>query len=125
MLREMRLFLCSFRRAGVRSPTVREGWLAYGPSLTVGLLTALIVFALLPMVGAGTGAAPLTLGQSNEQLTPMQREIERQRQRLKSEDIEERRDALMRLGNLKRPEAASVAASILSDAAPIVRVTAA
>lgn len=55
----------------------------------------------------------------------MQREIERQRQRLKSDDIEERRDALMRLSNLKRPDAARVAVAGLSDPAPIVRVTAA
>ena len=55
----------------------------------------------------------------------MQREIERQRQRLKSEDIEDRRDALMRLGNLKRPDASRVAAAGLTDVAPMVRVTAA
>lgn len=63
--------------------------------------------------------------QSTDQLTPMQREIERQRQRLKSDDIEERRDALMRLSNLKRPDAARVAVAGLSDPAPIVRVSAA
>jgi HEAT repeat protein len=78
------------------------------------------------MSGAGQ-AAPMRLSalQNSEQLTPMQREIERQRQRLNSEDIEERRDALMRLRNLKRPDASRVAVAALSDAAPIVRVTAA
>jgi HEAT repeat protein len=83
-------------------------------------------FALLAaMFGAGTASAgPLNTGQSNQQLTPIQREIERQRQRLKSEDTEERRDALMRLGNLKRPDASRVAAAGLTDPAPIVRVTA-
>jgi HEAT repeat protein len=125
MLRQMKLFLCSFRKASVRSPSVRKGWLACVPSLTVGLLTPLISFALLAATfGAGTAAAPLILGQSNEQLTPIQREIERQRQRLKSEDIEARRDALMRLGNLKRPDASRVAAAGLADVAPIVRATA-
>jgi HEAT repeat protein len=55
----------------------------------------------------------------------MQREIERQRQRLASAEAEERRDALMRLGNLKRPEASRAAVAALSDATPVVRVTAA
>jgi HEAT repeat protein len=89
--------------------------------LQAGSLTLLVA-----MLGAGqAGARHFLSAQNNEQVTPMQREIERQRQRLKSEDTEERRDALMRLGNLKRPEAARVAASGLTDVAPIVRVTAA
>ncbi len=58
-------------------------------------------------------------------LTPVQREIERQRQRLGSAEVEERRDALMRLGNLKRPEASRAAAAALTDDTPVVRVTAA
>jgi HEAT repeat protein len=57
-------------------------------------------------------------------LAPIQREIERQRQRLDSTEVEERRDALMRLGNLKRPDASRVAAKGLSDPIPIVRATA-
>jgi HEAT repeat protein len=78
------------------------------------------------MFGAGeAGARHLRAGQGSEQLTPMQREIERQRRRLSSDDIEERRDALMRLNNLKRPDAARVAVAGLTDAAPIVRATAA
>src|SRR5258708_29037660 len=55
----------------------------------------------------------------------MRRELDRQRQRLKSEDIEGRRDALMRLGNLKRADASRIAAAGLTDVAPIVRVAAA
>ncbi|MFS8085529.1 MAG: HEAT repeat domain-containing protein, partial [Acidobacteriota bacterium] len=55
----------------------------------------------------------------------MQGEIERQRQRLSSAEIEERRDALMRLGNLKRPDASRAAIAGLSDATPVVRVAAA
>ena len=80
---------------------------------------------LVAMFGAGPATARHFSTQKIEELTPMQREIERQRRRLKSEDIEERRDALMRLGNLKQPEAARVAATGLTDIAPIVRVTAA
>lgn len=60
-----------------------------------------------------------------DRLTPMQREIERQRQRLSSTDVEERRDALMRLGNLQRPDASRAAAAALNDEVPAVRVTAA
>jgi HEAT repeat protein len=84
-------------------------------------------FAVLAaMFGAGIASGrPLIAGQINEQLTPVQRELESQRRRLKSEDIEERRDALMRLGNLKRPDASRVAAAGLTDLAPIVRATAA
>ncbi len=61
---------------------------------------------------------------SGSDLTPMQREIERQRLRLSSSETEERRDALMRLGWMKRPEASRVAALALNDASEIVRATA-
>jgi HEAT repeat protein len=83
-------------------------------------------FAVLAaMFGPGMAfGRPLISGQNNEQLTPVQRELEHERRRLKSEDIEERRDALMRLGNLKRPDASRVAAAGLTDVAPIVRATA-
>ena len=64
-------------------------------------------------------------GQNNERQTSVQREIERQRQRLNSTEIEERRDALMRLGNLGRADASRVAAAGLTDVDPMVRVTAA
>jgi HEAT repeat protein len=85
------------------------------------------VFAFVVAMCAPSAASAryLSLGQGTEQLTPIQREIERQRQRLKSEDIEERRGALMRLGSLKRADASRVAATGLTDIAPIVRVTAA
>ena len=65
------------------------------------------------------------IGQNQNRLTPIQREIERQRQRLSSVEAEERRDALMRLGNLKRPEASRAAVGALNDIVPTVRVTAA
>ncbi len=90
------------------------------------LLGACALALVAASLGASQAAAGhLRNGQNTDQLTPMQREIERQRQRLKSDDIEERRDALMRLSNLKRPDAARVAVAGLSDPAPIVRVTAA
>ena len=64
-------------------------------------------------------------GQESTRLTPVQREIERQRQRLDSIEVEERRDALMRLANLKRPEASRAAVSALTDGSPTVRAAAA
>jgi HEAT repeat protein len=61
---------------------------------------------------------------AQDQLTPLQRKIEQQRQRLGSSDPEERRDALMKLGALKHPAAARAAIGSLQDTEPIVRVTA-
>jgi HEAT repeat protein len=58
-------------------------------------------------------------------LTPLQLEIEKQRRRLDSSETEERRDAVMRLGGLKRPESSRVAATALRDSSEIVRATAA
>ena len=58
-------------------------------------------------------------------MTAVQREIQRQRQRLTSSEVEERRDALMRLARLKRLDASRAAVVGLSDPAPIVRVSAA
>lgn len=57
-------------------------------------------------------------------LTPLQLEIEKQRQRLSSSEVEERRDALMRLAALRHPDASRVAVSALNDAAAIVRAMA-
>lgn len=107
MLRQMRLLLTINHNSGSRCLRV-------------------VSFALLAAIlGSGeTTARHLIAGQNNDQLTPIQREIEHQRRRLSSADIEERRDALMRLGSLKRPDASRVAAIGLSDVAPIVRVTA-
>jgi HEAT repeat protein len=87
-------------------------------------LRIMVSVALLVVVIGAANARDLIAGQNNQQLTPIQREIESQRRRLNASDIEERRDAVMRLGNLKRPDASRVAAVALSDMAPIVRVAA-
>ena len=58
-------------------------------------------------------------------LTPFQREVERERTRLGSAATEERRDAVLRLGSMRRPESSRAAAVALSDPAAIVRATAA
>jgi HEAT repeat protein len=83
-------------------------------------------FALLTAASGTieTNARRLVSWQNSDSLTPIQREIENQRRRLSSGDIEERRDALMRLGNLRRPDASRVAIAGLRDLTPIVRVAA-
>jgi HEAT repeat protein len=63
--------------------------------------------------------------QSQRSFTPLQLEIEKLKHRLESSEIEERRDALMRLGALRRAEASRAALPALADLSPIVRVTAA
>ena len=90
--------------------------------MKVRIINAALLAGCLAITGRTLGTA--RLAQGNDQLTPIQREIERQRQRLSSAEIEERRDALMRLANLKRAEASRVATAGLKDSAPIVRATA-
>lgn len=63
--------------------------------------------------------------QSNGNLNPLQAEIEKHRQRLTAGDVEERRDAVMRLGNLHVSEASRAAMPALSDPSPVVRAHAA
>lgn len=63
--------------------------------------------------------------QSSSSLTPTQLAIEKQRERLTAGDVEERRDAVMRLGNLHSADASRAAMPALSDPSPIVRATAA
>ena len=73
-----------------------------------------------------TSSPPLHAArQTQNALTPAQREIEKQRARLSSSDAEERRDAVTRLGAMRRPDASRAAAPSLADAAPIIRATAA
>lgn len=77
---------------------------------------------------AGLGILVLCVavfGQDSRRLTPVQNEIETQKQRLSSSDQEERRDALMKLGTMRLPEASSAAVPALQDPLPIVRATAA
>lgn len=58
-------------------------------------------------------------------LTPVQLEIEKQRTRLSSADVEERRDAVTRLRSMHNPEASRIALQGLRDPEAIVRATAA
>jgi len=84
------------------------------------------LFCLSVVTFALFGATSQTgKAQQNNGLTPAQREIEKQRALLSSSEIETRRDALIRLGNLKRAESSRVAAGSLTDAAEVVRANAA
>lgn len=62
---------------------------------------------------------------SQKSLTPLQLEIEKQRTRLSSVEGEDRRDAVVRLGSMRHPEASRLAMSALKDPLAIVRATAA
>ena len=84
--------------------------------------TMLRPFAVAFVISAVNIAA---FAQPKESQTPLQRQIEVQKNRLISADAEERRDALMNLNLMRRPEASRVAVASLNDAEPGVRVAAA
>ena len=69
--------------------------------------------------------APRPARAVQRELTPLQQEIKVLTARLSSADVEERREAAMRLGALGRPEGSRAAAAALGDTAAIVRATAA
>ena len=89
----------------------------------ISVRCALFAVLLLALISSASLAQREKLAPS--QLTPFQLEVEKQRQRLASSETEERRDAVVRLGAMKRPESSRVAASALRDSAAIVRATAA
>lgn len=90
------------------------------------LIAVLLMVILLP-IGMGQHFVNARAAQDRpgQALTPLQAEIEKQRRRLVSVEIEDRRDALMRLRAMQHPDASRVALSALSDPTPIVRATAA
>lgn len=79
--------------------------------------------ALAFTLAAAALGAPRARAQ--RELTPLQHEINVQTARLSSAEVEERRDAVMRLGAMARPEASRAAAAALGDRAAIIRATAA
>jgi HEAT repeat protein len=89
-------------------------------------LTVVLLLLVLPLnalnVFAGTSRSQ---DRAAGALTPRQLEIEKQRQRLSSADIEERREALTQLGAMHYASASRAAVAGLTDPAPIVRATAA
>ncbi len=85
--------------------------------LAIATIALLAAFLPMQIVSAIT--------QDSRSLTPLQLEIEKQKNRLGSVDTEERRDAVTRLHALRHPEASRAAIAGLSDASAIVRATAA
>ena len=80
------------------------------------VLSALAVFTFCALTGTANPDAHARAGYAHPTqttLTPLQWAIERERQRLGSSDAEERRDAVLRLGAIARPESARVAATAL------------
>jgi HEAT repeat protein len=84
--------------------------------IRVGKTFLLIVVSLNPV------AASLSQDRSGS-LTPLQFAIEQQRARLSSGDVEERRDAVSRLGAMRHPAASRAVLPGLQDAESIVRAT--
>lgn len=95
----------------------------YSGSQSVLIFSALMVCLSLPVVGHSSTPGQDDLAKRS--LTPLQLAIDKQRQRLNSSEVEERRDALMRLSALRHPEASRAAVPALRDESAIVRVTAA
>ncbi len=87
----------------------------------VAFCTFLFCFSVSRVGGT---VIPIQGDLAKRSLTQSQLEIDKQRQRLSSSEVEERRDALMRLAALRHPEASRAAVSALDDAAAIVRATA-
>jgi HEAT repeat protein len=91
---------------------------------SLNTLHATILMSVVLLIAVGDHLMSVQAAQDLTKLTPIQLAIEKQRQRLSSAEIEDRRDALMQLSALQRPEASRVALSALNDPAPIVRATA-
>jgi len=88
------------------------------------LSSFLFALVLQPAPGATVTCAAIKQDTTKQGLTPVQLEIEKQRQVLSSADVEDRRQALVRLRELRHPQASRVALAALSDPSPAVRATA-
>src|SRR6185312_8688005 len=70
-------------------------------------------------------SSSVIFAQDARSLTPTQFEIQKQQQRLGSSDVEERRDAVMKLGAMRLAAASRAILPALQDEAAIIRATAA
>src|SRR5258706_16264401 len=88
---------------------------------------AWFLVVILAVISNGTAYAFTRAShkQDRSTLTPVQLEIEKQRARLSSADVEERRDALTRLRSMHNPDASRAALPGLRDPEAIVRASAA
>ena len=104
---------------------------AYLSASPCGLSARLSVLGFLfVVISTGAMFSPVfaqdSASQSNSSdMTLRQREVAKQRLRLASLDVEERRDAVLRLGWMNHAESSRIAATALADTAPIVRAIAA
>ena len=94
------------------------------PRFAFALALCLVALPHLPVAFANV--SNVSVGQTNQgSLTPLQIEIEKQTERLRSAEFDERRDAVTRLGSMRHPAASRAALPALHDSAAIVRATAA
>ena len=98
--------------------------LSFQNRLRILLSSFLFALVLQPAPGATVVCAAIKQDTTKQGLTPVQLEIEKQRQVLSSADVEDRRQALVRLRELRHPQASRVALAALSDPSPAVRATA-
>ena len=106
-----------------RGSRQNHGHLGHSPARAARCLHVFIPLSLACVLASSltfARAAP----RPQDELTPLQREIKVQTARLSSADVEERREAVTRLGAMRRPESSRAAASALRDPAAIVRATA-
>ena len=96
----------------MRTSGLKKNWL-YATATSIACLASFLIPASRAAI------------QSPETLTPAQREIQRQQDRLGSSSDEDRRDAVMLLGAMHLPEASRVAARALNDGSVKVRAVAA
>jgi HEAT repeat protein len=89
------------------------------------ILPILLVVVVMELTTAPVFARVTQDATVKQGLTPVQLEIEKHRRLLSSADVEDRRQALVRLGALHHPHASRAAQAALNDPSPIVRATAA
>jgi HEAT repeat protein len=93
-------------------------------SIAFGSGIKAVVVVCLAVATFGSATLRVQSGTQESNLTPLRRAIERQRTRLSSDDGEERRDAVIRLGAMKRPDSSRAALAGLKDPDDGVRAAA-
>jgi HEAT repeat protein len=96
-----------------------------GVSIAFGGGIKAVVMVCLMVAVFGSATIRGQSGTQDSNLTALQRAIERQRTRLSSNDVEERRDAVARLGAMKRLDSSRAAIAGLKDPDERVRAAAA
>lgn len=110
------------KRLSKRQLALRRETLTFlcNPCRSVPLILAVLGTLVISVAAAGNSCY-----REQKELARLQPEIEKQKLRLNAAEVEDRRDAVMRLGALRRAEASRAAMPALTDLSPIVRVAAA